>query len=298
MGSTRIHWRGSVGGSSSNPPGPLASGSVGQMRKTRCFILPKKEELEKRAFRYLRNEGLEDLITVVAKEKVLGEDAHEGKHGKASVLDLPVLVVDPALVRVIDPVGGSEDVSSLVPRAVLDLLGEPLDGAAPKDELEPSDRGELLGGLDRVVRQGRVEGGVDAAGVEVPSEARGHGDAAVLELGLAVEVHDVVGLAVGQAQGVEEADGGEDAYDGLILPRIDGGGGAGRGGGGGEGGTVSAQKGRQGDVSKQRGNGEQLRLYRAANVVSRRTPNAAAATQTRLSIGLARVIRHSCYHHT
>jgi hypothetical protein len=159
--------------------------------------------------------------------KVLSDHAHDGKHSKTAVVDLPVLVVEPSLVAVVNPVGGTKDVSGLVSGPGFDLLSEPLDGAAAKDELEPADGGELSGGLKGVGGELAVKGGVDAGGGDVPSEAGGHGNTAVLELGLAVHGHGGIVLALGKTEGVEEANGSGNANDHVVLPPVQGGGGLG-----------------------------------------------------------------------
>ena len=162
---------------------------------------------------------------------VLSDHAHDGKHSKTAVVDLLVLVINPSIVAVVDPVGGTKDVAGLVSGSGLDLLSEPLDGAAAKDELEPADGGELSGSLEGVRGELAVEGGVDAGGGDVPSEAGSHGDTAVLKLGLAVHGHGGVVLALGKTEGVEEANGGGDTDDHVILPAVEGGGGLGNLGG-------------------------------------------------------------------
>ncbi|VEU40484.1 unnamed protein product [Pseudo-nitzschia multistriata] len=161
---------------------------------------------------------LEDHVSVVSKVNVLGDDTHEGNHSQSSVVDFLVLVVNPSLVRVVDPVGGSQEIARYVSGAVLDLLREPLDGTAAQHELEPANGGEFLGGLKGVVAEGRVEGGVDSGGVEVPSEAGSHGDASVLELGLAVHVHGGIVLVLGKTDGVKETHGCGDSNHVLVLP--------------------------------------------------------------------------------
>mmetsp|Transcript_5262 Transcript_5262/g.15375 ORF Transcript_5262/g.15375 Transcript_5262/m.15375 type:complete len:214 (-) Transcript_5262:33-674(-) len=165
---------------------------------------------------------LEDHVSVVVEVEGLDEDSHEGNHGQSSVVDLLVLVVDPAIIGVIDPVGGSQKVSGLVSWALLDLLGQPLDGAASQHELDPSDGWELLGGLQRVVAQFAVEGWVDAGGVEVPSQAGGHGDASVLQFGLAVVVHGVICLVFRQTERIEVSHRRCDSDDGILLPCLHG----------------------------------------------------------------------------
>ena len=185
----------------------------------------------------LLNQRLEDLITIVMELKVLSDHAHNGEHSKTAVVDLLVLVVNPSLIAVVNPVGGTEDVSGLVSGSGLDLLSEPFDGTAAKDELEPTDGGELSGGLQGVGGELAVEGGVDAGGGDVPSEAGGHGHAPVLELGLTVHGHGGVILALRKAEGVEEADGGGDTDDHVVLPAVQGGGGLG---------NLSRSKGRAG----------------------------------------------------
>eukprot|EP00531_Pseudo-nitzschia_arenysensis_P002723 CAMPEP_0116119746 /NCGR_PEP_ID=MMETSP0329-20121206/2809_1 /TAXON_ID=697910 /ORGANISM="Pseudo-nitzschia arenysensis, Strain B593" /LENGTH=290 /DNA_ID=CAMNT_0003613475 /DNA_START=213 /DNA_END=1082 /DNA_ORIENTATION=- len=160
----------------------------------------------------------EDHVTVVALVDGLRNDSHESNHRQSSVVDFLVLVVNPSFIGVVNPVGSSQKIARLVSRAVLDLLGEPFDGTASQDELEPSDSRELLGGLKRVVRKRRVEGGVDSGGIEVPSEAGSHGNTSVLELGLTVHVHGGIVLALGKAHGVEESHRGGDTNDILVLP--------------------------------------------------------------------------------
>ena len=160
-------------------------------------------------------------ISVLAGRDVLVNNSHDSNHGQPSVVDLFVLVVNPSLIAVINPVRGAKDVSRNVSRSLLDLLPEPLNGTASKDELQPSHGGQLNGGLERIVAQSRVEGGVDASSVQVPAEAGCHGDASVLELGFPVEHHGGVVLAVGQAEGVEVAHRRCDADDLILNPGIE-----------------------------------------------------------------------------
>ena len=160
----------------------------------------------------------EDHVTVVALVDGLGKDSHEGNHRQSSVVDFLVLVVNPSLIRVVNPVGSSQKISRDVSRAVLDLLGEPFNSTTSEDELEPSDSRELLGGLERVVGKGRVEGRVDSSGIEVPSEASGHGNTSVLELGFAVHVHCGIILTLGKTHRIEESHRGGDSDDSLVLP--------------------------------------------------------------------------------
>ena len=77
----------------------------------------------------------------------------------------------------------------------------------------------LLHSLERVAGKLRVESGVNASGGDVPSEAGGHGDTAMLELGLSVEVHGSVVLALGETQWVEVADGGDGAKGIISVVR-------------------------------------------------------------------------------
>jgi len=164
----------------------------------------------------------EDLITVVSIEKVLDDDSHYGDHSKTSVVDLLVLVVNPALIAIINPVRGSEDVSWDVSRALLDILCDPLNSPASKDELKPSDQRKLIGGLKRVTGKARVESGVHTRSGDVPSKAGGHSNTSVLELGLAVESHDIFRFTLGETQGIKESHRGGDTNNGLILPGVEG----------------------------------------------------------------------------
>jgi hypothetical protein len=161
---------------------------------------------------------LEDHVTVVVIVRSLNQDAHEGNHCKSSVADLPVLVVHPSSITVIGPVGGSEDVTGLVSWAFLDLLSQPFNGSASKNELGPTDRVELLSGFKRVVGELAIKGGVDTSGVEVPSQAGSHGDTSVLEFSLAVVAHGLIVLALGKTEGIKESHGGEDSDTCLVLP--------------------------------------------------------------------------------
>ena len=160
----------------------------------------------------------EDHVTVVVLVDGLRKDSHKGNHRQSSVIDFLVLVVNPSLIGVVDPVGGSQNITGDVSGAVLDFLGKPFNGTTSEDELEPSDSGELLCGLEGVVGKGRVEGGVNSGGVEVPSEAGGHGDTSVLEFGLTVCVHCGIVLALGKTQGVEVSHGRGDSDDVLVPP--------------------------------------------------------------------------------
>ena len=55
----------------------------------------------------LLNQRLEDLVTIVVELDVLSDYAHDGKHCQPSVVDFLVLVVNPALVAVVNPVGST-----------------------------------------------------------------------------------------------------------------------------------------------------------------------------------------------
>ena len=159
-------------------------------------------------------------VSVLASRDVLVNNSHDGNHGQPSVVNLFVLVVDPSLIAVVNPVRGAKEVSRDVSRSLLDLLSEPLNGSTSEDELQPSDSGQLNGSLERIVAKSRVEGGVDASSVQVPAEAGRHGNASVLELGFAVEHHGGVVLAVRQAEGVEVAHRRCDADDLVLDPGI------------------------------------------------------------------------------
>jgi hypothetical protein len=161
---------------------------------------------------------LEDHITVVVIVLSLNQDAHKGNHCKSSVADLPVLVVQPSSITVIDPVGGSKDVTGLVSRTLLDLLSQPFNGSASKNELGPADRVELLSGLKRVVGELAIKGGVDTSGVEVPSQASSHGDTSVFEFSFTVVAHGLIVLVLGQTKGIKESHGGDDSNTCLVFP--------------------------------------------------------------------------------
>lgn len=180
-----------------------------------------------------------DLISIVSKVKILYKDSHKGNHGKTSIVNLLVLIIHPSLITIVYPIGSSKDITRLISRTSLNLLSEPLNSSASKDKLEPSNGGKLLGSLKGVGGEGAVEGGVDSSSSDVPSEAGGHGDAAVFELGFAVEVHDLVGFSRGESEGIEEAHGSSDSDDVLVFPCLERGGGADVGlGDGGEGRAV------------------------------------------------------------
>lgn len=189
----------------------------------------------------------EDLISIVSKVKILHKDSHKGNHSKTSIVNLLVLIIHPSLITIVYPVSSSKDIPRLISRTSLNLLSEPLNSSTSKDELEPSNSGKLLGGLKRVGGESAVEGGVDSSSGDVPSEAGSHGNTAVLELSLAVEVHDLVGFSRGESEGIEEAHGSGDSNDVLVLPCLKGGGGADVGlGAGGEGRTVGVGREQQG----------------------------------------------------
>ena len=143
------------------------------------------------------------------REDSLGDDAGECKHGETAVLDLLELhVVDLLLGLVLEEADGVEaeitggtagSVEGLHQGDGADDLGE----AEPEEELAHGavldesvvggDGGEALVGLRE---------GVDAKAAVDGAEAEPghHTDAAVLELGLAEEVH---GDEVGEAEGIE-----------------------------------------------------------------------------------------------
>jgi len=181
---------------------------------------------------------LEDLITVVSIVKILNKDSHESNHGKTSIVDFPVLVINPSLITIINPVRSSEDITWLVSRACLDLLREPLNSTTSENELKPSNGRKLLGSLERVGGECAIECGVYSSSGDVPSETGGHGDASVLELGFTVHGHDLVGFSGGESEGIEESHGGGHSYDGLVLPCVEGGAAGSSLGDGGKGRTV------------------------------------------------------------
>ena len=142
-------------------------------------------------------------------EDGLGDDAGEGKHGETAVLDLLELhLVDLLLGLVLEEADGVEAEITGGTAGSVEGLHEG-DGADDLGEAEPEE--ELAHGA--VLDEGVVGGdggealvglgeGVDAKAAVDGAEAEPghHADAAVLELGLAEEVH---GDEVGEAEGIE-----------------------------------------------------------------------------------------------
>lgn len=164
------------------------------------------------------------MISIVSKVKILYKDSHKGNHGKTSIVNLLVLIIYPSLITIVYPIGSSKDITWLISRTSLNLLSKPLNSSTSKDKLKPSNDGKLLGSLKRIGGEGAVEGGVDSSSGDVPSEAGSHGNTAVLELSLAVEVHNLVGFSRGESEGIEKASGCGDSDDVLVFPCLDGGG--------------------------------------------------------------------------
>ena len=77
---------------------------------------------------FLTNKLLVHHVTIVTNKDILVDHTSDGKHGKTAVVELLVLVHDPALITVVNPVGGSEKITRVVSWSGLDLLTEPLDG--------------------------------------------------------------------------------------------------------------------------------------------------------------------------
>lgn len=128
----------------------------------------------------LTNKLLVHHITIVTDEDILVDNTSNGKHGKTSIAKLLVLVIDPSGITVVHPVSSAEKIARFISRSFLNLLSKPFNSTTSKNELKPSHGGELHHGLKRIVGKGTVKGGVDTSGIEVPSEAGGHGHAAVL----------------------------------------------------------------------------------------------------------------------
>jgi len=175
-------------------------------------------------------------ITIVPNKDILVDNTSNGKHDKTSIAELLVLVIHPSSITVVHPVGSAEEISRFISRSLLNLLSKPFNSTTSKNKLKPSHGGKLDHSLKRIVGEGTVEGGVDASGIEVPSEAGGHGHAAVFELGFPVVFHGGIIFALRETKRIEEAGGGDDAH--LVMhPCVELGGGCG-GGGGSKGGAV------------------------------------------------------------
>mmetsp|Transcript_2327 Transcript_2327/g.5018 ORF Transcript_2327/g.5018 Transcript_2327/m.5018 type:complete len:206 (+) Transcript_2327:209-826(+) len=160
-------------------------------------------------------------IAVIPNEDILVHDTGEGEHGETPVVDLLVLVGNPAFIAVVNPVRSSKKISGNISGPFLNLLSQPLNGTTSEDELEPSDSGKLNHRLKGIVGQGAVECGVDASCVEVPSEAGSHGDTTMLELGFPVVLHCGIRLSLRESEGIEESNWSGDADNGIIDPRIE-----------------------------------------------------------------------------
>ena len=106
-------------------------------------------------------------VTVFSNKNILVDHAGDGKHCKTSVVELLVLVWNPAFIAVIHPVCGSEEIPGNVSWSLLNLLGEPLNSTTSKNKLNPSNNGKL------VVGQSTVESGVDTSNIEVPAKGGG-----------------------------------------------------------------------------------------------------------------------------
>mmetsp|Transcript_65276 Transcript_65276/g.77274 ORF Transcript_65276/g.77274 Transcript_65276/m.77274 type:complete len:210 (+) Transcript_65276:307-936(+) len=166
----------------------------------------------------LRHKRLKDLISVVAKEKILRVNSHERKHSKSAVVKFLILVVNPSLVAVVNPVRRSKKITWLVSGSCLNLLGKPFNSPATEDELKPSNSRKLFHGLKRVTRKSTVEGGVYTSGGDVPSKACGHGNTSVFEFGFTVHGHSFVSFSPRETERIEETNRGGNSNNGLVYP--------------------------------------------------------------------------------
>lgn len=130
------------------------------------------------------------------------------------------MVGNPAFITVIDPVRCSKKVTWLVSWTILDLLGNPLNGTASEDKLDPSNGREFLHGLERVTGELTVEGRVDTSSSDVPSQAGSHGNTTVLEFRLAVVSHGRVALSLGQTNRIKETHWRGDTNSGFVNPCV------------------------------------------------------------------------------
>jgi hypothetical protein len=78
----------------------------------------------------LTNQLLVDHISIVSDKDILVNHTSDSKHGKTSVVEFLVLVHNPAFITVIDPIGGSEEVTRVVSWSGLDLFGKPFNSYA------------------------------------------------------------------------------------------------------------------------------------------------------------------------
>ena len=161
---------------------------------------------------------LKDHITVVVVVKSLNQDSHECYHGKSSIVDFLVLVVNPTGITVINPVGGTEKVTRLVSRTFLDLFSYIFGNTTSEEPLDPANSRKLLSSFEGVAGELAVESGVDTGGSDVPSQACSHSYTSVLEFRLTVVLHGGIILALGKTKGVEVSHGGGDSNDSIILP--------------------------------------------------------------------------------
>jgi hypothetical protein len=205
-------------------------------------------------------EVLEDSLSV---GELLGHESRGGKHGEAAVLELLGLHGD-ELGRVLgleaegveaevagDVVGAEE--AGLVDGDVAGAHPAPL-GAVELDLGNGEDEGrpERSGDLGQVGDGRALDGGIEEEArsldglADKESDGGQHGDAAVRELGLAVPLQGV-GVGLGsESKGVEDADGGEGARDGVEAE----GGDRGRGDGGLLGAEGAEGRGRGGEEGK------------------------------------------------
>lgn len=77
------------------------------------------------------------LVGGLAGDQVLGDEAHDGEHGQAAVVQLLGLVRVPALVRLLDPLPRAEVVTGLVAGQLGDLARQVLDDVDGQEDLEP-----------------------------------------------------------------------------------------------------------------------------------------------------------------
>jgi len=108
-------------------------------------------------------------ISVFTSGNILVDNSHDGNHRQASVVELLVLVVNPAIIAVINPVSRTKKIPRDVSGSLLDLLSKPFDSTATEDKLNPSNNRKLSSGLKGIVGEGTVESRVHTSGVEVPS---------------------------------------------------------------------------------------------------------------------------------
>eukprot|EP00968_Pinguiococcus_pyrenoidosus_P002581 scaffold145_cov261-Pinguiococcus_pyrenoidosus.AAC.9 len=127
-------------------------------------------------------ERLEEQVTRRRADGGLRKEPCHREHGETAVVQLLGLVVHPALVRVVRPFAGAEQVSGLVVGTLLREDADHLDDRRSRNNLDPAERRHGLHGHEGVVGHGSafIERVVHA--LHEVAEGAEHRQAAVLQL--------------------------------------------------------------------------------------------------------------------